>query len=447
MNKKRQRKPKFEDLNRAMSKWFEQMMEKGAQVNGPILLEKAQQFAIQLNIPDFKANPGWLQRWKKNENIQFRKRHGEAASADAESAINFKENIAPTLLARYSLDNIYNADETGLLYKALPNGSYSYGSTQMSGLKIPKDRITLLFITNASGSDKYVYSIGKYKQPRCFRGKTIPISYKHNKKAWMTSATWCEILKEMNEKFKKLNKNIVLLIDNASCHKLDFTPENIEIVFLPPCTTSLIQPLDQGRCKQKILNYTIIHKLFLFQGIIQSFKAHYRKILIREQILAIEGDCMDKFLKNITVLKALHIIKRSWWLVTPQTITNCFRKCGIFIESESNEPEISEILLGSEYNSFLEDMSDLEKRDCFGTLSDDEIINDVLEQDLEEEEEEVSSTIFKPKREEVIQALFILKQYLDSDADNNIFHIENILYKQRDESLVQKKIMDYFQSK
>lgn len=156
---------------------------------------------------------------------------------------------------------------------------------------------------------------------------------------------------------------------------------------------------------------------------------------------------MDKFLKNITVLKALHIIKRSWWLVTPQTITNCFRKCGIFIESESNEPEISEILLGSEYNSFLEDMSDLEKRDCFGTLSDDEIINDVLEQDLEEEEEEVSSTIFKPKREEAIQALFILKQYLDSDADNNIFHIENILYKQRDESLVQKKIMDYFQSK
>lgn len=247
VNKKRDRKPKYENLNKAMSLWFEQMIQKGTVVTGPILMEKAEQFAIQLDIPNFKANVGWLQRWKKSQNIYFKKLHGESASADTDSAESFKRNVLPALLEKYALNEIYNADETGLFYKALPDGTYGYGRSQQSGPKSPKDRITLLFITNATGTDKYVYSIGKYKQPRCFRGKKVPIPYKYNKKAWMTSTIWNEIIRELDEKFKKRGQKILLLIDNASCHKLDFSPESIKIIFLPPCTTSIIQPLDQGK--------------------------------------------------------------------------------------------------------------------------------------------------------------------------------------------------------
>uniref|UniRef100_A0A0A1X5Q4 Tigger transposable element-derived protein 6 n=1 Tax=Zeugodacus cucurbitae TaxID=28588 RepID=A0A0A1X5Q4_ZEUCU len=126
----------------------------------------------------------------------------------------------------------------------------------------------------------------------------------------MTSCIWREIIKEFDNKVEVKNKKIILLIDNASCHKLDFTPKSIEIVFLPPCTTSLIQPLDQG--------------------IIQSFKSHYRKCLIREQILAAEGGFMANFLKSVNILRVLYIVKRTWWLVTPQTIRNCFKKAGIY---------------------------------------------------------------------------------------------------------------------
>lgn len=61
-----------------------------------------------------------------------------------------------------------------------------------------------------------------------------------------------QYLKNINVSFKAL-----LLIDNAPGHPTDLEHPNVKVVFLPPNTTSLIQPLDQG--------------------IIRSFKAHYMK--------------------------------------------------------------------------------------------------------------------------------------------------------------------------
>lgn len=245
LNIKKNRKSQYDVLNKTMSKWFAQMAEKNTIITGPIILEKAEQFAIQLGI-DFKPNSGWLHRWKKQENIRFRNIHGEASSGDVEAADLFKENVLPDKLTEYELDEIYNADETGLMYKAISNKTYAPANKNVRGQKVPKNRLTLLFICNATGSDKLLFSIGKSKNPRCFRGKHIPVPYKFNTKAWMTSILWCEIMRELDEMFAKKNKKILLLIDNASCHKLNFTPENIEVLFLPPNTTSLIQPLDQG---------------------------------------------------------------------------------------------------------------------------------------------------------------------------------------------------------
>lgn len=44
------------------------------------------------------------------------------------------------------------------------------------------------------------------------------------------------------------NRKILLLMDNASCHQADNINElsNVRVHFLPPNTTSIIQPMDQG---------------------------------------------------------------------------------------------------------------------------------------------------------------------------------------------------------
>tara|TARA_B110000977_G_scaffold169879_1_gene220173 strand:+ start:418 stop:735 length:318 start_codon:yes stop_codon:yes gene_type:complete len=68
-----------------------------------------------------------------------------------------------------------------------------------------------------------------------------------NKNAWQTRETFQKFMEFINEKVIQQNRNIIILLDNATSH---FTPENplnlsnITFLYLPPNTTSRIQPLD-----------------------------------------------------------------------------------------------------------------------------------------------------------------------------------------------------------
>ncbi|GBO31506.1 Tigger transposable element-derived protein 4 [Araneus ventricosus] len=104
-----------------------------------------------------------------------------------------KKNL-PGLLQEYSPDNIFNADETGLFFKALPDKTAVFPGEAGHGGKPSKEGVTLLLATNMSGTAKLTpLTIGKYRNPRCFQGiKSFPLLYKANKKAWMTSEFFSE---------------------------------------------------------------------------------------------------------------------------------------------------------------------------------------------------------------------------------------------------------------
>ena len=105
--------------------------------NGPMLLKKAHSLAIQLNS-DFQANPLWLGRLKKRENLSFQKFHGEKRAADTEGA---------------ELHNISNADESGLFYKTTPTGLLVDKGEERSGIKFRKEHLSFLMIMNQSRTD------------------------------------------------------------------------------------------------------------------------------------------------------------------------------------------------------------------------------------------------------------------------------------------------------
>jgi hypothetical protein len=44
--------------------WFHQAQDKPIPLSGPILQSKALEFASQLDIVDFKASNGWLEKFK-----------------------------------------------------------------------------------------------------------------------------------------------------------------------------------------------------------------------------------------------------------------------------------------------------------------------------------------------------------------------------------------------
>ncbi|KAI1003886.1 hypothetical protein K3495_g4332 [Podosphaera aphanis] len=139
-------------------------------------------------------------------------------------------------------------DEPGLFYNLSPDKTIA--QRQIEGLKKDKTRITLCLTSNADGTDKLEPLIlGHFEKPRCFQrmsGKQLGFYYRSNKKAWMTRELFPEWLMRFHEKIKKEQRH-VLLLDNAPSHisnGLDLS--NVKIQFLPPNTTSRMQPLDAG---------------------------------------------------------------------------------------------------------------------------------------------------------------------------------------------------------
>ena len=218
----------------------------------------------------------------------------------------------------------YNADETGFFYLAMPNKTFALTSDKCAGKKTAKQRLTILFCANMEGDKENPLIIGKSKNPRCFKGSHItklPLEWVSNKKAWMTTEIMTLWLKKFDEKMRKQNRKVLLFLDNATSHpKLKL--ENVNIIFLPPNTTSLCQPLDQG--------------------IIQNFKVAYRKFLVR-RLLSFSNDesSFEDAEKSINLTSALVWISAAWKNVSRTTISNCFGKAG-FLENAQQEAGFDE---------------------------------------------------------------------------------------------------------
>jgi hypothetical protein len=95
---------------------------------------------------------------------------------------------------------------------------------------------------------------------------SLPVNYYWNKKSWMQVSIWNDYLKKLDSHMRVQNRNILLLVDNAPTHALyeTTTLTNIVIEYLPPNTTSHLQPYDQG-----IINsFKVRNKLYLFAVIV-----------------------------------------------------------------------------------------------------------------------------------------------------------------------------------
>ena len=55
----------YEELNKAVHKWFLILRSENVPISGLMLKEKALKFAEGSNIEGFQASEGWLEKWKK----------------------------------------------------------------------------------------------------------------------------------------------------------------------------------------------------------------------------------------------------------------------------------------------------------------------------------------------------------------------------------------------
>lgn len=373
---------------------------------------------------------------------------GESKSVTPEMFASWNETTLPTLLSNYGLKEIYNADEFGLFYQCLPDKSYQLKSEKCSGGKHSKIRITGLAAANAVGDKLPMFVIGKAKNPRCFKNiKKLPCRYRAQKKSWMDSILFEEWVREINKMFQAEERNVVLIVDNCPAHPTIEDLSNLKLIFLPPNTTSVTQPMDQG--------------------VIRCLKAHYRKRLVKLILCNLDS---NKPLPKISLITALQLLVSAWNEVSKATIVNCFRKSKISEKDQTNAVNDED----DPFKEMSEELQNLRKKDsslvpenltakdfaCIDDvvvstashLTDNEILLEALQPDTNEEEDilDDDEELETPNKIDVENSLQILKNLsLFSEKRGNqmqdlISKFETLLLQEKLENCKQAVIPDFF---
>jgi hypothetical protein len=337
----------------------------------------------------------------------------------------------------------------------------SLATQRLAGRKKNKERITIALCSNADGSHKIdPLVIGKYRKPRCFKNiniNSMSITYRYNGKAWMTTT----IFQEWLEMFDRLvgrkhdSQRVLLLLDNCSSHKRQSQAlRHVDVHFLPPNTTSKIQPMDAG--------------------IIMAFKKHYRRPHIRWILEQVEAGHAAQDLK-MDILQAIYFIIKAWDEITPDTIHNCFRHTGILpIHSEEdvhnladNAHSVSDPVLDGLAN----DLEALNFPDCtpleeFLNNPEEDVVDEVLDEDeimaaiidmyknpeidtgdAEEEDDSTELPVVSNKHAtEYLEGLriFFLQQENSNEYIKMVGKMDRFIRERRSYSMQQSRLERYF---
>ena len=112
-------------------------------LSGLMLKKKALAYATSLGHQDFKASDGWLGNFKKRYEICGKSVYGKSGSVNDDVCEDWISKLS-SLVQDYTPYEIYNADETALFYRCLPNKTSEFKNKPYHGGKESKERLTVL---------------------------------------------------------------------------------------------------------------------------------------------------------------------------------------------------------------------------------------------------------------------------------------------------------------
>lgn len=278
--------------------------------------------------------------------------------------------------------------------------------------------------------------ISKAKKPRSFKGiniNNLPVYWNANKKAWVTATLFNDwfhnsFVPDVKRYLikKGLPFKVLLVLDNAPGHPKDLQEENVEIVFLPKNTTSLLQPLDQG--------------------IISTFKALYIKKSFKYILDQMENEeslsIIDAW-KKFTMLDCVKHIGMSYVEIKQSTLHACWKAVWPnIVEGENHrmslEQEYSQIIeLGHTLGG--EGFEDITEVDIAEIMEDQELHEDDLiemvqkiggsENDVESDVDECEPSAFTAK---VVREGLAIGRKLGNYFQEYDTNVERALKFQRD---------------
>lgn len=266
----------------------------------------------------------------------------------------------------------------------------------------------------------------------------LNMSSPSRKKKAITLETKYEIIQEV-EKGGLPKKDVAAKFEILP-NTLSTILKNITLNFLPPNTTSLLQPMDQG--------------------IINNLKIKYRQRLIKYIL-----QCDEKKIEpNINVLMSIRFLKSAWSDVSVSCISNCFRKAGfednsveVDLDPDDEFDEDDDVLLAlyaQRFNGSFEDIVRVDENVIsVETRFEDDIVNDILginsepnSTDSDNDDEVVESTDLL-NLDDGINSIHSLRQCLERsvNAPERLFtylcEIEKFIHASKSK---QSKLDDYF---
>jgi hypothetical protein len=201
-----------------------------------------------LQIEKFSASNGWLEAFRRRNNINFRALCGESANVDKEAAHDWKRHLA-AVVEGYAIEDQFNTYETAVFYRKLLRKSMVFKGESCKGGKFAKERLSIMLCCSATGEKLKPLVIGNAARPRAFKQNSVtpdnlPVTWKHYK-AWMTTAVFGDWLNQLNETMKKKKGRIILFGDNATSHVVSKKLCNVHVKFLPPYLMSELQPFNR----------------------------------------------------------------------------------------------------------------------------------------------------------------------------------------------------------
>lgn len=338
---------------------------------------------------------------------------GEKMSADFDAAEFFGEDFLTHMEEEgLEMDGIYNADETGLFWRALPESSIVLpGEQKAYGYKSSKERVTAMVCANASGTHKVpMFIIGRAKMPRCFNKKKQE-GYAHQGKAWMDKNlflqwyddTFIPSVEQYQKRMGKVTK-VLLLLDNAPSHPeasaLERKGGRYQVYYLPPLVTSLLQPMDQT--------------------VIAALKRNYRRHILSDLIRKDDEEPISRqmFLKNYKLIDAINNLRKSWDEIKSSTLRNAWNK--IIGETDNDVPALE---INEDEVQFLDWFECDKDQSGHMALTDQDIIEAIeseeFDYDYEEEDEDVLLSLPSISTQEAILGLTAALKWYEQLPDAN----------------------------
>jgi len=416
-------------MEKLLMTWIEDQTQNGIPLSTMTITTKAKSLFVMLKEkagPDynveFTASSGWFQRFKNR--FSLHKMSSESASADVKAAEEFLENLDNLIVEEnYLPEQIFNMDETSLIWKWMPERTFFHKEAKsVPGFKAFKDRITVLLGGNVAGYKLKPFVIWHSENPKAFKHinkHTLPVYYRSNKKSWMTQLLFQDALlncyaSEM-EKYCLENNipfKILLILDSAPGRPPfigDLHP-NIKLVFLPPHTTSLIQPMDQG--------------------VKETFKAYYLRRTFAQAIAATgEEDTEEtlmQFWKDYNIYDCIKNLAWAWGDVTKEYMNgiwkNTLKRFGHDCRGFAKEEEVAKISTGmvemaSNFNPGVDEDDNEELLEAVPEEFTNEELLDLEQERIAEEEAREKETAGEEKEEP--QRKFTVKGLAEAFADLN----------------------------